>query len=63
MVIELGSHTDCRGSDEYNLYLSDESKVMAAYIQERIDNSERIYGKGFGETTQCTKSKRVWNVI
>ena len=52
MVIELGSHTDCRGSDEYNLYLSDRrAKSSAAYIQERIDNSERIYGKGFGETT------------
>ena len=51
MVIELGSHTDCRGSDEYNLYLSDRrAKSSAAYIQERIDNSERIYGKGFGET-------------
>ena len=52
MVIELGSHTDCRGSDEYNLYLSDRrAKSSAAYIQERIDKSERIYGKGFGETT------------
>ena len=52
MVIELGSHTDCRGSDEYNLYLSDRrAKSSAAYIQERIDESERIYGKGFGETT------------
>ena len=52
MVIELGSHTDCRGSDEYNLYLSDRrAKSSAAYIQERIDNSERIYGKGYGETT------------
>ena len=52
MVIELGSHTDCRGSDEYNLYLSDRrAKSSAAYIQQRIDDSERIYGKGFGETT------------
>ncbi len=52
MVIELGSHTDCRGSDEYNLYLSDRrAKSSAAYIQQRIDNAERIYGKGFGETT------------
>ena len=34
MVIELGSHTDCRGSDEYNLYLSDRrAKSSAAYIQ------------------------------
>ena len=52
MVIELGSHTDCRGDDEYNIYLSDRrAKSSAAYIQERIDNSDRIYGKGYGETT------------
>ena len=52
MVIELGSHTDCRGSDEYNLWLSSRrAESSAAYVQERIDNAERIYGKGFGETT------------
>jgi len=51
MVIELGSHTDCRGTDEYNLYLSDRrAKSSAAYIQERIDKKERIYGKGYGES-------------
>lgn len=52
MVIELGSHTDCRGSDEYNLWLSSRrAESSAEYVQERIDNAERIYGKGFGETT------------
>ena len=58
MVIELGSHTDCRGPDEYNLYLSDRrAKSSAQYIQERIDDKDRIYGKGYGETTpnvDCT---------
>ncbi|MFL2996494.1 MAG: Ig-like domain-containing protein [Cytophagales bacterium] len=52
MVIELGSHTDCRGNDDYNVYLSDRrAKSSAAYVQERIDNKDRIYGKGFGETS------------
>ena len=52
MVIELGSHTDCRGSDEYNLWLSSRrAESSAKYVQERIDNADRIYGKGFGETT------------
>ena len=52
MVIELGSHTDCRGSAEYNLWLSSRrAESSAAYVQERIDNANRIYGKGFGETT------------
>ena len=58
MVIELGSHTDCRGADEYNLYLSDRrAKSSAQYIQESLANKDRIYGKGYGETkpnVDCT---------
>jgi outer membrane protein OmpA-like peptidoglycan-associated protein/tetratricopeptide (TPR) repeat protein len=51
MVIELGSHTDCRSSIEYNQKLSDNrAKASAAYIQKRISNPERIYGKGYGES-------------
>lgn len=50
MVIELGSHTDSRGSDKSNESLSDRrAKASAAYIAERISNPERIYGKGYGE--------------
>jgi outer membrane protein OmpA-like peptidoglycan-associated protein/tetratricopeptide (TPR) repeat protein len=51
MVVELGSHTDCRGSEQYNLNLSDKrAKASAAYIKARITNPERIYGKGYGES-------------
>ena len=51
MVIELGSHTDCRSSIDYNQKLSDNrAKASAAYIQKRISNPERIYGKGYGES-------------
>jgi outer membrane protein OmpA-like peptidoglycan-associated protein/tetratricopeptide (TPR) repeat protein len=50
MVIELGSHTDCRGSIASNEKLSDNrAKASAAYIKARIQNPERIYGKGYGE--------------
>lgn len=50
MVIELGSHTDSRGSDKSNEALSDRrAKASAAYISERISNPDRIYGKGYGE--------------
>lgn len=63
--IELGSHTDCRGEDAYNLYLSQErARFSARYIQQRLADSEnidttgeiistfdeRIYGKGYGES-------------
>jgi outer membrane protein OmpA-like peptidoglycan-associated protein/tetratricopeptide (TPR) repeat protein len=58
MVIELGSHTDSRGSDAYNIKLSDRrAKSSAQYIKEQITNPSRIYGKGYGETkliNQCS---------
>ena len=51
MVIELGSHTDCRASKSYNMKLSDRrAKASAAYIKKRIVESTRIYGKGYGES-------------
>ena len=38
MIIEIGSHTDCTGSEEYNLKLSDErAKASARFIQKRIN--------------------------
>ncbi len=51
IVIELSSHTDCRGSKAYNIALSDRrAKSSAKYIKARISNPERIYGKGYGES-------------
>jgi outer membrane protein OmpA-like peptidoglycan-associated protein len=51
MVIELGSHTDCRASMKYNETLSDKrAKASAAYIKKTIAKPERIYGKGYGES-------------
>ncbi len=51
MKIELGSHTDCRASESYNMYLSSQRAVSSAkYISERITNPARIYGKGYGES-------------
>jgi len=65
MVIELGSHTDCRGSAAYNRALSDRrAKSSAKYIKARITKPERIYGKGYGESKlinhcECEGSKKV----
>lgn len=65
MEIELGSHTDCRGSFKYNMDLSDKrAKSSALYIKERISDPERIYGKGYGESKlinhcECEGSKNV----
>lgn len=63
--IELGSHTDCRGSQAYNMSLSDRrAKSSAEYIQQRISNPNRIYGKGYGESKlvnhcECEGNKTV----
>lgn len=51
MVIELGSHTDCRSSASFNMNLSDKrAKASAEYIKKKITRPERIYGKGYGES-------------
>ena len=51
MVVELGAHTDCRGSVKSNETLSAKrAKASAEYIKKRISNPERIYGKGYGES-------------
>ena len=56
MEVELGSHTDSRGSDKYNEKLSDRrAKASAAYIKKHITNPDRIYGKGYGEVKIINK--------
>ncbi|MFN8394504.1 MAG: OmpA family protein [Bacteroidia bacterium] len=49
--IELSSHTDCRGSDEYNRVLSNKRAWSAAafLIEQGIDSSQ-ILPNGYGET-------------
>lgn len=51
MIVELGSHTDSRGSSSSNKRLSyKRAKLSAKYIADRITNPERISGKGYGES-------------
>lgn len=51
IVIELSSYTDSRGSDSYNMKLSQEraSSAVAYLVQKGIDAS-RLVAKGYGET-------------
>jgi outer membrane protein OmpA-like peptidoglycan-associated protein len=55
--VELGSHTDSRGSDSYNMKLSQRrSDSAVAYIVENGIDKERIVAKGYGESqlvNQC----------
>ncbi len=49
--IELGSHTDNKGSDEYNMKLSDNrSKSVVAYLIAKGIAATRLVAKGYGET-------------
>ncbi|MFV5693454.1 OmpA family protein [Flavobacterium sp. LT1R49] len=51
LVIYVKSHTDSRGSDEYNLDLSDRRvKSTIQYIVSKGINTDKISGKGFGES-------------
>lgn len=51
LKIELGSHTDSKGSDEYNMKLSDNrSKSVVAYLITKGIAAGRLVAKGYGET-------------
>jgi outer membrane protein OmpA-like peptidoglycan-associated protein len=57
VTIELGSHTDCRGTEEYNRLLSQKRAESAvAYIIKQGIEPVRIIAKGYGESqliNQC----------
>jgi len=63
MSIELGSHTDCRGTEKYNMKLSQERAFNSAeYIRKHISNPDRIHGVGYGESqlvNNCPCEKKV----
>ena len=48
--LELGSHTDCKGSEEYNDWLSEKrASVAKEYIAKRLTLSKSITAIGYGE--------------
>jgi outer membrane protein OmpA-like peptidoglycan-associated protein len=54
--IEIGSHTDSRGNDDFNLILSKKRATFAAdYIISKGINSTRVKGIGYGETKIINK--------
>jgi peptidoglycan-associated lipoprotein len=56
LEIEMGSHTDCRGSDQYNLVLSDKrARAAVLYLISRGIDSTRLTWKGYGETVHVNK--------
>lgn len=64
--VEVGGHTDSKGSDEYNLGLSDRrAKAVRDYLVSRGVSRSRLEAKGFGEgypiTTNETDAGRAKN--
>ena len=71
MIIESGSHTDSRGIEGYNIWLSDRrAKSTVSYIISKGIDPSRITGKGYGETqlingcsdgVDCTEAQHAMN--
>ncbi len=71
IIVESRSHTDARGKDGSNLSLSDRrAKSTVEYIISRGIDTDRISGKGFGETellnecsnfVKCSKAQHQMN--
>jgi len=69
MIIMAKSHTDNRGSEEYNMNLSDQrAKATVQYILSKGISKERISGRGYGESQlkincgeNCTEEQHAAN--
>lgn len=60
VTIEMGSHTDRVGTDEYNLALSDRrAKSVVDYLVAAGIGADRLTWKGYGETVPKTVTKRI----
>lgn len=60
VTIEMGSHTDRKGTDEYNIDLSDRrAKSVVDYLTAAGISSDRLTWKGYGESVPKTVTKRI----
>lgn len=59
IVVELGSHTDARASDAYNLDLSNRrAQSVVNYLIEKGIPRDRLVAKGYGESTPKVVDKK-----
>lgn len=60
VTIEMGAHTDRKGSDEYNLRLSERrAKSVVDYLIAAGIDMARLSPKGYGESVPKTVTKRI----
>ena len=56
LLVELGSHTDSRGKDSYNMSLSKKrAKSAVDYLVKKGVDKKRVIAKGYGETELTNK--------
>lgn len=59
IVIELGSHTDARASDSYNIDLSNRrAQSVVNYLIEKGISEDRLVARGYGESRPKTVDKK-----
>ena len=60
VTIEMGAHTDRKGSDEYNIALSERrARSVIDYLIAAGIEAERLSPKGYGESVPKTVTKRI----
>lgn len=60
ITIEMGAHTDRKGSEEYNIRLSERrAKSVIDYLVAAGINPARLTPKGYGKSTPKTVTKRI----
>ena len=56
MAVKVKAYTDNRGTDEYNLELSQRrASSIVEYIKSMVKNDERLSSQGYGESTIINK--------
>ncbi|MCH2235347.1 MAG: OmpA family protein [Crocinitomicaceae bacterium] len=64
LVIEIRSHTDERGNDDYNLDLSDRrAKSVVDYLVDNGISRDRLVPKGYGETKPAEVPDKDGNMV
>ena len=60
MKLEIGAHTDSKGTDAYNLKLSDaRAKSVVDYLLSKGISTDRLVSKGYGETNPVADNTNI----
>ena len=58
IIVEISSHTDAKGSDEYNIRLSQKrAESVVSYLRKKGISRSRMIAKGYGKTRPIAPNK------